>query len=267
MPTRGYATTPYGQMHYAETGEGPAILLLHQTPRSHDEFREVQPMLAGGHRVIAMDMYGFGLSASLPAPQTIEAMAAGAYALLDALGIERATLMGHHTGAAVAIEMAAAAPSRVRELILSSPPWTGPEYRQSHADGPSVDVAETAEDGSHLTELWSQRRPYFPAGRPDLLDRFIHDALAPGVDPAEGHRACARYVMEDRIGKVEALTLIIGASDDPFALPNVEVVRAHLTAAARVEVAVIAGGRIPLMEEKASEVAALVTAFVTAPGR
>ncbi|GAA0514927.1 alpha/beta hydrolase [Paractinoplanes deccanensis] len=262
--TRGYATTTYGQMHYAEAGEGPAVLLLHQTPRSHDEFREVQPLLAYGRRVIAMDMYGFGLSAPQPKPQTIEAMASGAYALLDALGIESATLMGHHTGAAVAIEMAAAAPSRARELILSSPPWTDAEYRHSHANGPGVDVATAAEDGSHLTELWSQRRPYYPAGRPDLLDRFIRDALAPGVDPMEGHLACARYVIEDRIGEVRAPTLIIGAADDPFARPNVERVRAHLTGAAHVEVAIVAGGTIPLMEQKASEVAGLVTAFLRA---
>ncbi len=224
----------------------------------------MQPLLAGGHRVIAMDMYGFGLSATAPAPQSIEAMAAGAYALLDALNIDRASLFGHHTGAAVAMEMAASAPARVPALILSSPPWTGPEYRRSHASGPGVDVAETTDDGSHLTRLWSQRQPYYPAGRPDLLHRFIRDALAPGVDPMEGHLACARYVMEDRVGRVVAPTLIIGASDDPFARPNVEVVQARLAGAAHVEMAIVAGGTIPLMEQKAAEVAALVTAFLAA---
>jgi pimeloyl-ACP methyl ester carboxylesterase len=65
---RGYADSPFGQLHYAETGAGPVLLLLHQTPRSHDEFREVQPLLADGRRVVAMDMLGFGMSASLPAP-------------------------------------------------------------------------------------------------------------------------------------------------------------------------------------------------------
>ncbi|GAA0526285.1 alpha/beta hydrolase [Paractinoplanes ferrugineus] len=262
VPTRGYADTPYGQMHYAELGAGPAVLLLHQTPRSYDEFREVQPLLAAGRRVIAMDMYGFGLSAPLPRPQTVEAMAAGAYALLDALGVDQAVVLGHHTGGAVAIEMAAAVPARVPALILSSPPWTGPEFRESHANGPGVDEAETAADGRHLTTLWELRRPYYPAGRPDLLDRFIRDALAPGVDPAEGHLACARYVMEERIGRIEAPTLIIGASADPFARPDVERVQAGLTGAARVEVAIVEGGTIPLMEQKATEVAALVTAFL-----
>ncbi len=42
----GYADTSFGQLHYAEQGRGPVILLLHQTPRSWDEFRELIPLLA-----------------------------------------------------------------------------------------------------------------------------------------------------------------------------------------------------------------------------
>ncbi len=262
MTRRGYADTRVGQLHYAEAGHGPVLLLLHQTPRSYDEFRELQPLLAAHNRVIAMDMLGFGLSAPLSAPQTIEQYAAGAFALLDALRIDDAVVLGHHTGAAVAIEMAAARPDRVRALVLSSPPWTGPEYRASHADGPGVDQADTTDDGTHLTELWKLRQPYYPTDRPDLLDRFVRDALAPGVDPAEGHRACARYRMEDRIPLVTAPVLLIGASADPFAMPNVAVLRDRLTASPRVEVGVVEGGMIPLMEQAPQEVAELVGTFV-----
>ncbi len=254
---RGYADTPYGQLHYAEAGSGPALLLLHQTPRSHDEFREVQPLLAGRHRAIAMDMLGFGLSAVLPAPQTIEQYAAGAFALLDALSIDDAVVLGHHTGAAVALEMAASCPERVRALVLSSPPWTGPEYRSQRV---SVDQAEADADGNHLAELWRFRQPYYPADRPDLLNRFVRDALA--VDPTEGHRACHRYRMEDRVALVTAPVLLIGAGADPFAFPNVAVLRSKLTAAHSVDSAVIDGGTIPLMEQAPQQVADLVGAFL-----
>jgi len=259
---RGYADTPFGQLHYAEAGTGPALLLLHQTPRSHDEFREVQPLLADRRRVLAMDMLGFGLSAALPAPQTVERFAAGAFALLDALGVHEAAVLGHHTGAAVALEMAAQAADRVPALVLSSPPWTGPEYRASHADGPAVDRADRVDDGGHLTAWWGLRRPYYPAGRPDLLDRFVRDALAPGVDPAEGHRACARYVMEDRVPAVTAAVLLIGAAADPFAMPNVAVLRQRLTNARSVDVRVVEGGMIPLMEQAPQQVADLVGRFL-----
>jgi len=262
-PRRGYADTRFGQLHFAEMGAGPVILLLHQTPRSHDEFRELQPLLAQAHRVIAMDMLGFGQSAPLAAPQTIEAIAAGSLSLLDALGLETASVLGHHTGGAVALEMAAAQPDRVPALVLSSTPWLDGHYRDAHRNGAAVDAAEPSQDGRHLQTLWSTRRLYYPADCSGLLNRFIRDALAPGVDPVEGHRACARYVMEDRIGLVTAPTLIIGASADPFSFPAVARLRSHLVNAPTVEVVTIDGGMVPLMEQAPDRVSGAVLEFLT----
>jgi pimeloyl-ACP methyl ester carboxylesterase len=258
----GYADTAFGQLHYAEQGTGPALLLLHQTPRSWDEFRELLPLLATDHRVIAMDMVGFGASATLPAPQTIEAFAAAARALLDALEIPVAAVLGHHTGAAVALEMAVAYRERVTALILSSCPWADADYRAAHADGPAVDRAERTPDGGHLHSLWEQRRPYYPQPGTDLLDRFLHDALAFGVDPAEGHRACARYRMEDRIAAVRAPVLLLGAGADPFSIRNLPVLRARLTGAAVVDEVVFADGTVALIEREAVPVAAAVRRFL-----
>ena len=256
---KAYADTPFGQLHYTSVGEGPALLLLHQTPRSHDEFRELQPLLADGRRVIAMDMLGFGMSAPLPAPQTIEQFAAGAFALLDSLGVAEATVLGHHTGAVVALEMAAAS-DRVPALILSSTPWTGPEYRERHATDTAVDNVSRTEDGSHLTELWRIRQPYYPVGRPDLLERFVRDALA--VDPAEGHRACGRYVMEDRARLVTAPVLLLGASADPFGMRDLPVLRDRLVNARSVDTRIIEGGMVPLMEQSSREVASSVSHYL-----
>lgn len=254
---KAYADTDFGQLHYVSMGEGPILLLLHQTPRSHDEFRELQPLLAQGRRVIAMDMLGFGMSAPLPAPQRIEQFAAGAFALLDALGVSSVDVLGHHTGAVVALEMAASAPDRVRTLILSSTPWTGPEYRSRHATTTPVDDVPQADDGSHLTELWRIRQPYYPVGCPDLLDRFVRDALA--VDPAEGHRACGRYVMEDRVGLVTAAVLLVGSSADPFGMRDLPVLHERL---ANTEVKVVEYGTVCVMEQSPREVAALVSEWL-----
>jgi len=257
---RAYADTRFGQLHYKTAGEGPVLLLLHQTPRSHDEFREVQPLLANGRQVIAMDMLGFGMSAPLPAPQRITQFAAGAFALLDALGVADAVVLGHHTGAVVALEMAASAPDRVCALVLSSTPWTGPEYRARHATTTAVDDVPQAGDGSHLTELWRLRQPYYPVGRPDLLNRFVRDALA--VDPAEGHRACGRYLMEDRASLVTAPVLLLGASADPFGMRDLPVLREKLTNAESVNTHIIDGGTVPLMEQAPQDVATAVNNFL-----
>lgn len=260
----GYADTPLGQLHYAEAGAGGTpVICLHQTPRSHDEFAELLPLVGEHRRIIAMDMYGFGQSAKPEGPQTIEQYASGVLHLADAMGLERFAVMGHHTGAVVAVEVAAAAPERVAAMILSSPAYTGPEFRAAQADGPGgVDDAEVDEEGSHLVTWWNQRRPHYPAGRPDLLNRFVRDALAPGVDPLEGHIACARYVMEDRVGLVSAPVLILGADADPFSFPDVEVMRAELVGARSVEIAVVEGGMIPMTEQLPAAVADAVVPFL-----
>lgn len=260
---RGYADSIFGQLHYCEIGTGAPLLLLHQTPRSMDEFADVMPLLAENFRAIAMDMVGFGLSPNVSNDHSIEVMGDGAFALLDALNIESTALLGHHTGGAVAIEMAARSPNRVTGLCLSSAPWTDEHFRKSHSTSSGVDDAETRDDGQHLSTLWSLRSPYYPKHRPDILNRFIRDALAPGVDPVEGHRACARFVMEERIQLISAPTLLIGAEHDPFALPDLPKLRLGLVNAPVVEQVVISGGQIPLMEQHPEEVAGAVAAFLT----
>lgn len=258
---RGYADSLLGQLHFCEIGTGIPLLLLHQTPRSMDEFAEVMPLLASDFRVVAMDMIGFGLSPTVTAEHSVELMADGAYALLDALEIDVFALLGHHTGGVVALEMAARHPSRISHLCLSSTPWTDAHFRSRHKNGVGVDEADISPDGSHLVTLWSQRSSFYPVDRPQILNRFIRDALAPGVDPAEGHRACARYVMEDRIVSVMAPTLLIGAGRDPFALPDLVHLRNGLINAKFVEEVLIDDGMIPLMEQHAFEVSQAVLTF------
>jgi pimeloyl-ACP methyl ester carboxylesterase len=258
----GYVSVPGGQVHYAEQGRGPAVLLLHQTPRSLDEFRELRPLLAAGHRVLAIDLPGFGNSTALPAPQRIEDYARGTLAALDALGVDRTAVVGHHTGGVVAVELAATAPGRITAAVLSSTPWTDAAHRASHVDGPGVDDASRDPGGGHLLAWWEQRRPYYPHGATGLLDRFVRDALAPGVDPREGHLACARYEMERRIGQVRAPVLLLSGTGDPFGLPALEPLSRHLTAATVVDQSVIEGGTVALMEDKAEDVAAVVLPFL-----
>jgi pimeloyl-ACP methyl ester carboxylesterase len=257
---RGYANTPYGQVHYAECGLGRPVVLLHQTPRSWDEYREVLPLLGRTHRAIAMDTLGFGASAPL-AGHSIESYAAGTIALLDALGLRRVALVGHHTGGVVAVEVAATVPDRVERLVLSSTPYVDAGSRARRRERPPIDLVAVDPDGAHLTELWGRRQGFYPAARPDLLTRFVRDALVLDADELEaGHDAVSRYRMEERITLVRCPVLCIGASADPYAYPELDRLSAQLDGA---EVAVIDGGMVALMEKWPSEVAQLITRFLT----
>ena len=108
---RAFVQTRSGRIHAASAGHGFPVLLLHQTPRSWDEYRDVLPLLASKYRAIAMDTVGFGDSDPLPAGRdSIETWAQCAHDVLRALGHDRAVVVGHHTGAAIAVEMAASRP-------------------------------------------------------------------------------------------------------------------------------------------------------------
>lgn len=117
---RAYADTPAGQLHARESGDpaGLPLVLLHQTASSSIQWAaRVMPLLPAGIRAIAMDTPGFGMSDPPPRPAPGMAWYASRVRdLLDALGLERAHLAGHHTGAMIALEVAAAYPERVASL-------------------------------------------------------------------------------------------------------------------------------------------------------
>ena len=117
---RAYAATPGGQLHFREHGDpdGVPLVLLHQTASSSIQWAaRVLPLLPAGIRAIAMDTPGFGMSDAPPRPAPgLDWYASRVRDLLDALGIERAHLAGHHTGAMIACEVAAAFPERVASL-------------------------------------------------------------------------------------------------------------------------------------------------------
>jgi pimeloyl-ACP methyl ester carboxylesterase len=258
---RAFADLPHGQVHYACCGDqGPAVLLLHQTPRSWLEYRDVLPRLGQRFRAFAMDTAGFGDSAPLPGAPSIEGWARVAVQLLDALGIEQAHVVGHHTGGVIAVELAAAHPARVGSLVLSSTPYTSEPFRIARAQRPPIDQVDHSPDGDHLTALWRKRQGFYPPGRPELLQAFVADALKVSGDVEGGHRAVASYRMEDRIAALrERRTLLVHAPADPFASPHTAEWQ-HLLPQA--EVAVIEGGMVPLPDQLPGPFAAAITAFL-----
>ena len=257
---RAFVPTQSGRIHIATAGQGFPVLLLHQTPRSWDEYRDVLPILGRSYRVIAMDTLGFGDSQALPlAENSIERWAVGAFDLLDALGITQAAVVGHHTGAVVAIEMAASHPERVAALVLSSCPWIDAPRRLAHSGKRVIDEVEHTHSGAHLSELWQRRQPYYPKGDIDLLERFMVDALKAGPLAVGGHKACNNYAMETRTPLITSPTLVIGATDDPHAFPASQRVVQEIAGSKRVD---IQGGMVPLPDQMPEVFAQTVGRFL-----
>jgi EmrB/QacA subfamily drug resistance transporter len=106
---------------YRTAGEGPPILLVHGLLDSSRTWRKLAPALALGHRVIAPDLLGHGGS---DGPSGVD-YSLGGHAgilrdLLDALGVERVTILGHSLGGGIAMTFAYHYPERVERLALIS---------------------------------------------------------------------------------------------------------------------------------------------------
>ena len=257
---RAFVQTRSGRIHMASAGQGFPVLLLHQTPRSWDEYRDVLPLLGQSYRVIAMDTLGFGDSRRLPAHEnSIERWAVGVFDLLDALGIDRAAVVGHHTGAVVALEMAASQPQRVAALVLSACPYIDAPRRAAHDGKRVIDEVERKPNGEHLTELWQRRQPFYPKGDTDLLERFIADALKAGELAVGGHRACNAFAMETRFARITSPTLVMAPTDDPHAYPHAPRVAQAIAGSRLVE---IAGGMVPLPDQMPEVFARAVAQFL-----
>ena len=163
-PRKAYASGPEGQVHYRDAGAGRPLLLLHQTPCHLGQFDAAFPLLvATGIRVIAVDTPGYGQSDPPRGTPTIAAYAGAMLAVLDDLGLARADVLGHHTGASIAAELAVAVPQRIRRVILNGPPLFTPAERTEYLAAIAAAPRTTPRaDGSHLKATWDRRIRFTP---------------------------------------------------------------------------------------------------------
>ncbi len=114
--------TAEGTLSVSEAGTGSAVVMLHGLGATKVSFLPTVAALAGSHRVIAVDLPGFGDS-DKPIRASYDAayFARATLALLDALELDRAHLLGNSMGGRVAIEVGLRAPDRVGALGLLAP--------------------------------------------------------------------------------------------------------------------------------------------------
>src|SRR3954462_14237447 len=117
-------TTANGlRFHYQQAGAGPEVVLIHGVTGDLSIWFlcEAIQTLAATHRVTAFDLRGHGYSDAPPTGYTSADHAADLFALADALGVGRASLVGHSFGGVVAAHAAALVPGRVESVVFSDP--------------------------------------------------------------------------------------------------------------------------------------------------
>ncbi|MCC7366717.1 MAG: alpha/beta hydrolase [Dehalococcoidia bacterium] len=215
------------QIHYIDEGSGPAIVLVHGFAGHTFSWREVIPLLTPAFRVVAVDLPGFGYSDRDPErPLSHDEHAERLVRLLDTLGIERATLVGHSMGGGVVTRAAVAHPERVERLVLVASVDPAEPMRWQHGQPGASIRAMSA--GMSLLAAFPPLATYFigkglrgmaydPATvTPEVVRGYVRPLLIPGTV-----RCLARMMRETEhqevvdLAKVAMPVLVVSGEQDP----------------------------------------------------
>ncbi len=180
--------------HVARLGAGPPLLLLHGWPEFWLTWEPVMTRLSDRYTLLAPDLRGFGDSDKPEGPFGPDQHAADMLALMDALGLDRAGVVGHDVGGAVMQPLARTAPQRIAGLFFFDFVYPGIGARMAEPDrlnqiwyqsfnqlemAPAL-VGATRESCrayiGYFLKHWAHRRNAFD----DVLEAFTDNFLKPG---------------------------------------------------------------------------------------
>ena len=258
---RGYVSAGRLQLHYRRCGtEGaPLLVLLHQTPSSSAMYEPLMTALADRFELLALDTPGFGGSDALLEGFSIPAAAAALAAAVRWLKPGPAFWFGHHTGAALALQVAASHPEQVSRLALSGPCLLDDALRERL---PKVAApVPLAADGSHLATLWQRMAAKDAEADPAIWQRETLIAAASGNAYPDAYRAVVEVNTAAQLAAIECPTLVFAGTLDPL---HGQLDAAHRLLRRGVK-AEITGARTFVCERQCAEVAALLSDFFGAP--
>ncbi|TWB93630.1 pimeloyl-ACP methyl ester carboxylesterase [Bradyrhizobium macuxiense] len=197
--------------HVARTGSGPPLLLLHGWPEFWLTWKPVMARLADRYTLIAPDLRGFGDSDKPQGPYGPDQHTDDMLALLDALGIDRACVVGHDVGGAVMQPLARKAPERIAGLFFFDfvYPGIGPRmaapdrlnhiwYQSFHQMEMAPALVGATRDScrtyiGHFLHNWTHRKAAF-----DDVDRGFRRQFLQARQPRRRLRALPRITRGTR---------------------------------------------------------------------
>jgi pimeloyl-ACP methyl ester carboxylesterase len=214
---RRFVDTRAGQVHIRlaepENSARVPVMLLHMSPVSSRNFVPQLERLGADRLAFAVDIPGFGES---EAPPKLPSIGDLADIMTDVIkevgGGEPIDLMGDHTGAVIAIDLAARYPELIRKVALNTVPYFGAEARAERVAHSAY--TEPAEDGAHLASRWqSMARLYGPYMDMRAVETNFVEALRGGPFGHWGHHAVFSYDMDPVLPKITQPVLVFRPKD------------------------------------------------------
>ena len=259
MSRRAYVDVDGLQVHYRSAGRaGAPVLLLHQSPSSSAMYEKLMHELADRFHLFAPDTPGFGNSDPL-GEVSVEGFAAIIKGFIGALDIGPCNVFGHHTGAAIAVQLAHDYPELVKAMALSGPTLLNEEQRRSLPGLASP--LPPVPDGSHLQAMWERLRAKDPDAPLELSQRELLSAFASGDAYPASYGAVTRQATAQQMEAIQCPVLVFAGDADPLysaVAPSVALLPRGV--AAELE----GGERTYVCERQAPLVAARLAAFFLA---
>lgn len=207
-----------------EVGDGPPLLFVHGLSGCWQNWLENIPHFAATHRVVAVDLPGFGASPMPREPISIPGYARFLERLCDALSIDAAAVVGNSMGGYIAAELAISSPQRVERLMLVSAAGITAEHL--HRDGVMAGarvVAAVASRAAARHASFARRRGLrrlalqFVVRHPERLSAPIaHELMEgsgkPGFLPAM--EAIVEHRISERLPQIACPTFVLWGKDD-----------------------------------------------------
>lgn len=216
-------------LHVRVEGSGPPILLVHGIPTNGELWREVVPRLATRARVIVPDLLGYGRSDPPDGlPVGIRAQADYLLGLLDALGIDRATVVGHDIGGGVAQILAVRHADRVERLGLVNSvcydSWPIPEMKVLQATAPAVEHLPAGLTVEGI-ELGLRRGFVHKAKAEPYLDKFLqpfrsHRGMQVFLEHVRSLHSEATQELAPELPRLRLPVAVAWGMQDPFQKPH-----------------------------------------------
>lgn len=219
MIKKAYVTVPDGQIHLRYvTGSGVPTICLHQTASSSAMYESFFKALKDVGPLYALDTPGFGGSYRPPVVPDTSYYVKALMVAIDVLGIEQFNLFGHHTGAALACELAATYPERVLKLGMIGPVQLSEDERAKWREAAVTPLTIDAQ-ATHLSEVWQRvtqldQLPIAYPPTPALATREAIDTLIAGDRWHEAYAAVFNQDFPAFLAQVQCpIWLICGEAD------------------------------------------------------
>lgn len=218
-----YLSRDEGRIAYSVVGDGPLVVLLHGIGDLRSVYRStIEPLVAAGFRVAAMDSRGHGESDATFSRYDDVALASDALALIAELGGGPALVVGNSMGAGAAVVAAADRPSAVAGLVL-----LGPWVRDRPGSGLATGMLRALLLRPWGPAAWrSYYRSLYPTRRPADFDEHLaamRASLRPRWRAFQRTARTSHTPARDRLDRVSAPTLVVmGTRDRDWPDPGAE---------------------------------------------